>query len=158
MSTPGRGIFDQTLRTTNIWLDEVLTELGPDRQLAWQILGAVLRGLRDQLPIMLVAHLGSQLPTLIRGTYYDQWTPRDKPLELRSRDDFLHHVRQSLGNTRPFNVGEAVQVVFRTISKHVTEGQVEKIRAYLPRDLATTWPQDATGPENVMAHQPSVQR
>ena len=146
MSATGLDVFDKTLQTTNIWLDEIMAELGPDRQLAWHVLGAVLRGLRDRLPLGLVAHLGSQLPILIRGTYYDQWTPRDKPLELRSLEEFLDHVGQALWNTRPVNVKDAVQVVFRTISNHVTEGQVRKVRDSLPKDVAALWPQDAAGP------------
>src|SRR5680860_981248 len=99
MSAAGLEVFDKTLQTTNIWLDEIMADLGPDRQLAWHVLGAVLRALRDCVPTPLVAHLGSQLPILVRGAYYDQWTPRDKPLELRSREKFFDHVGQALWNT-----------------------------------------------------------
>jgi uncharacterized protein (DUF2267 family) len=158
MSAAGLDVFDKTLQTTNIWLDEIMTDLGPDRQLAWHVLGAVLRGLRDCVPTPLVAHLGSQLPILIRGAYYDQWTPRDMPLGLRSREEFFDHVGQALWNTRPVNVEEAVQVVFRTISNHVTEGQVRKVRESLPRDLATLWPQEMSGPEEPMARQADASR
>jgi uncharacterized protein (DUF2267 family) len=158
MSATGLEVFDKTLQTTNIWLDEIMAELGPDRQLAWHVLGAVLRGLRDRLPLPLAAHLGSQLPILIRGTYYDQWSPRDKPLALRSREEFLDHVGQGLWNTRPVNVQEAVQAVFRTISNHVTEGQVRKVRDALPKDLATLWPQEVAGPDEQMARQAGGRR
>jgi uncharacterized protein (DUF2267 family) len=151
MSATGLDVFDKTLQTTNIWLDEIMAELGPDRQLAWHVLGAVLRSLRDRLPIGLVAHLGSQLPILVRGAYYDQWTPKDRPLDLRSREEFFDHVGQALWNTRPVNIHDAVQVVFQTISNHVTEGQVRKVRDSLPKDLATLWPQDAAGPDEAEA-------
>lgn len=50
MSTNGLEVFDKTIQTTNIWLDEIMDEMGPDRQLAWHTLGAVLRALRDRLP------------------------------------------------------------------------------------------------------------
>jgi uncharacterized protein (DUF2267 family) len=158
MSATGLEVFDKTLQTTNIWLDEIMAELGPDRQLAWHVLGAVLRGLRDRLPLPLAAHLGSQLPILIRGTYYDQWSPRDQPLPLRSREEFLDHVGQGLWNTRPVNVQEAVQAVFRTISNHVTEGQVRKVRDSLPTDLATLWPLEVAGPDEQMARQAGGRR
>jgi len=147
MSATGLDVFDKTLQTTNIWLDEIMAELGPDRQLAWHVLGAVLRALRDRLPIGLAAHLGSQLPILVRGAYYDQWTPKDSPHDLRSRDEFLEHVGQALRNIRPVNTQDAVRVVFRTISNHVTEGQVRKVRDSLPKDIATLWPQDQPGPD-----------
>jgi uncharacterized protein (DUF2267 family) len=111
MSATGLDVFDKTLQTTNIWLDEIMQELGPDRQVAWHALGAVLRTLRDRVPLGLAAHLGSQLPILVRGAYYDQWAPRDKPLELRSADEFLDHVSQGLSNIRPVDVKTAVHAV-----------------------------------------------
>ena len=67
MSSTGLDVFDKTLQTTHQWLDDLMEELGPDRQVAWHALGAVLRALRDRLPLGLAAHLGSQLPILVRG-------------------------------------------------------------------------------------------
>lgn len=139
MSATGLDVFDKTLQTTNIWLDEIMQELGPDRQVAWHALGAVLRTLRDRVPLGLAAHLGSQLPILVRGAYYDQWVPRDKPLELRSADEFLDHVSQGLSNIRPVNVKTAVHAVFATIGRHVDPGQARKIRDALPKDVKAMW-------------------
>jgi Uncharacterized conserved protein (DUF2267) len=79
----GLDVFDKTLQTTNIWLDEIAAEIGPDRQVAWHALGAVLRALRDRIPLDLAAHLGAQLPLLARGLYYDQWHPAAGGLESR---------------------------------------------------------------------------
>jgi len=42
MATTGLEVFDRTLHITNIWLDEIMKEVGPDRQAAWRALGAVL--------------------------------------------------------------------------------------------------------------------
>ena len=42
MSATGLDVLDKTLQTTNIWLDEIMAKLGPDRQVAWHELGAVL--------------------------------------------------------------------------------------------------------------------
>ncbi len=76
MSATGLDVFDKTLQTTHVWLNEMMEEIGPDRQVAWHVLGAVLRALRDRLPLELAVHLGSQLPILVRGAYYDQWASR----------------------------------------------------------------------------------
>jgi hypothetical protein len=62
----------QNVATTNTWLDELMAEIGPDRQVAWHVLGVVLRTLRDRIPLGLAAHLGEQLPLLVRGSYYDR--------------------------------------------------------------------------------------
>ncbi|TIR27974.1 MAG: DUF2267 domain-containing protein, partial [Mesorhizobium sp.] len=37
MSATGLDVFDKTLQTTNIWLDEIMAEMGPDRQIAWHV-------------------------------------------------------------------------------------------------------------------------
>jgi uncharacterized protein (DUF2267 family) len=140
MSATGLEVFDKTLQTTHIWLDEIMEEIGPDKHVAWHVLGAVLRTLRDRLPLGLAAHLGSQLPILVRGTYYDQWEPREKPLELRTQDEFLEHVSQGVWNTRPVNVRDATRVVFRVIANHVDAGQVRKVVDALPADVKGLWP------------------
>ena len=35
MSATDLEVFDKTLQTTNIWLDEIMAKLGPDRRVAW---------------------------------------------------------------------------------------------------------------------------
>jgi uncharacterized protein (DUF2267 family) len=107
LSTTGLAVFDQATQTANIWLDEIMVELGCDRELAWRVLVAVLRGLRDRLRIEVVAHLGSQLPLLVRASLYGG-TPRGKPLDLRSRNQFLDDVSQRLADTQRVDVHQAV--------------------------------------------------
>ena len=82
MSATGLEVFDKTLQTTNIWLNEIMDRIGPDRQVAWKVLSTVLHGLRDRLPVELVAHLGAQLPLLVRGVYYDRFEPARLPSRL----------------------------------------------------------------------------
>src|SRR5215207_3528430 len=84
MSATGLDVFDKTLQSTHIWLDELMQEIGPDRKVAWHVLGAVLRGIRDRVPLELAVHLGGQLPILIRGTYYDQWAAPGTIQKFRS--------------------------------------------------------------------------
>ncbi|HET6161687.1 MAG TPA: DUF2267 domain-containing protein, partial [Dongiaceae bacterium] len=85
MSTTGLDVFDKSLQTTNIWLKEICDELGPDRQVAWHVLGAGLRALRDRLEPDLAAHLAAELPLVVRGAYYDRYRPSEQPRLTRSR-------------------------------------------------------------------------
>ncbi|HEX2940904.1 MAG TPA: DUF2267 domain-containing protein, partial [Rhodopila sp.] len=87
MSTSGLDVFDKTLQTTHIWLDEVMEAVGPDRNVAWHVVGATLRTLRDRLPLELAAHLGAQLPLLVRGAYYDQYRPGHVHEKIHSEDE-----------------------------------------------------------------------
>ena len=89
MSANGLDVFDKTLQTTHIWLDEIMERLGPDRQVAWKVLSTVLHKLRDRLPVEAAAHLGAQLPLLVRGAYYDQFEPAKQPARCRTREEFV---------------------------------------------------------------------
>jgi uncharacterized protein (DUF2267 family) len=139
MAANGLDVFDRTLQLTNIWLDELMEELGPDRQVAWHVLGAVLHPLRDRVTIDLAAHLGAQLPLLVRGLYYDQWHPAGQPRRLRTLEEFLQQVSQGLAGIRPVNARDAVQAVFRTLSRHVDPGQIGKLVDAMPQEIRAFW-------------------
>ena len=140
MSATGLDVFDKTLQTTNIWLDEIMAELGPDRQVAWHVLGAVLHALRDRLQTGLAVHLGAQLPLLVRGLYYDQWRASEQLVKQRSTEAFLEHVADGLADIRPVNVRDATQVVFRVLNHYLDPHQTEKVRQALPENIRKMWP------------------
>jgi uncharacterized protein (DUF2267 family) len=142
MSATGLEVFDKTVQTTNIWLDEVMADVGPDRQVAWHVLGTVLRALRDRVPPDLAANLGAQLPLLVRGAYYDGFKPGAAPSRIRDQDEFLGHVGEGLSDTRPVNVRDAVAAVFTVLSAHLPRGQCEKVRDALPQPLKALWQLD----------------
>jgi uncharacterized protein (DUF2267 family) len=143
MSATGLEVFDKTLQTTNTWLGDIMETLGPDRHVAWHTLGAVLHALRDRLQFGLAAHLGAQLPLLVRGLYYDQWHPTEQGLKQRSAQVFLDHVEEGLRGTRPMNPLDAAIAVFRTLDHYVEPHQIEKVRQALPEKVRAIWP--ATG-------------
>jgi uncharacterized protein (DUF2267 family) len=144
MSATGLDVFDKTIHTTNIWLDELMADIGPDRQVAWKVLSIVLRTLRDRIPVGLAAHLGAQLPLIVRGSYYDQWTPEQKLLELDNQEQFFAHVGKWLSDIRPVNPRIATVAVFNVLSRHVPRGQCEKVREALPQDVQALWDLDGS--------------
>jgi uncharacterized protein (DUF2267 family) len=138
MSATGLDVFDKTLQTTNIWLDEITVMLGPDRQVAWKILSVVLHKLRDRMPVELSAHLSAELPLLVRGVYYDQFEPAKQPTDW-DRDAFFAEVSRWLSDTRPVDPKDAVRAVFTVLSRHVPRGQIENVQHALPNDLRSFW-------------------
>ena len=143
MSTTGFDVFDKTVHTTHIWLDEIMAELGPSRQVAWHVLGATLRALRDRLTVEQAAHLGAQLPLLVRGLYYDQWHPASTPHKERHLEEFLDRVQEGMGDIRPVNAREAVRTVFQVLARHIAAGQADKVAQALPAEIRALWPQPA---------------
>jgi uncharacterized protein (DUF2267 family) len=140
MSTTGLDVFDKTLQTTNLWLDEIIAEIGPDRQTAWKVLSTVLHKLRDRLQPELAAHLGAQLPLLVRGVYYDLYEPSKQPTDIDSADEFVAEVAKWLSDARLIDPKEAVAAVFALLNRHVSGGQVEKVRSALPGSIRSLWP------------------
>jgi uncharacterized protein (DUF2267 family) len=143
MSATGLEVFDRTLQITNTWLDEMMATLPRDRKLAWHVLGTVLRTIRDRVPANLAAHLGAQLPLLVRGIYYDQWRPSEPPKTWRSADEFLSIVAAELSSVKPVGADDAVRAVFRVLNHHVDPHQVEKVRHALPEEVQKLWPADS---------------
>lgn len=139
VSTTGLDVFDKTLQTTNIWLDEIMEVIGPERGVAWHVLGAVLRTLRDRLPLGLAAHLGAQLPLLVRGTYYDQFQPGRDIERVNTEGEFLSHVAAEFGGIRPVNVRLATKSVLAVLRRHISPGLAEKVGEALPGHIRTLW-------------------
>jgi uncharacterized protein (DUF2267 family) len=138
MSATGLDVFDKTLQTTNVWLDEIMSALSQDRKTAWKVLSVVLHKLRDRLPIGLAAHLGAQLPMLVRGAYYDQFEPAKMPNDCDC-EGFILEVGEWLADTRLLESKEAIQTVFRVLSRHLERGQVANVQNSLPRELRELW-------------------
>jgi uncharacterized protein (DUF2267 family) len=140
MSATGLEVFDRTLQETNIWLKEIMDEIGPDRQRAYHALRAVLHALRDRLTVDEAAHLSAQLPMMVRGIFFEGWHPAGKPTTERTRDEFLARVGEGLRGIEPINAEAATRAVFRTIEKHVSPGEVQDVVEMLPKPLRSLWP------------------
>ncbi len=146
MSANGLEVFDKTLQTTHIWLDEIMEAIGPDRKVAWKVLGTVLHKLRDRLRVEDAAHLSAELPLLVRGVFYDQFQPARQPVKC-DLEEFVAEVGEWLQDTRPVDPRDAVRAVFATLSHHVPRGEIEKVQGALPQDLRSFWQSAAEGVE-----------
>jgi uncharacterized protein (DUF2267 family) len=93
----------------------------------------------DRLPLGLAAHLGAQLPLLVRGTYYDQFQPGHDVGRVASEDKFLARVNSEFDGIRPVNARLATQSVLSVRARHVSPGLAEKVRDALPGHIRTLW-------------------
>lgn len=90
MSNMSIAAFDRTIEKTHHWLADLMEELGWDEpELAYHALRAVLHALRDQLAVQEAVDLAAQFPMLIRGMYFEGWTPRNVPARDKTEDRFL---------------------------------------------------------------------
>lgn len=144
MSATSLDVFDKTIQTTNIWLNEISAVIGPDRHLAWKVLSTVLHKIRDRLPIELASHLGSQMPLLVRGAYYDQFKPSAMPGTCRTVAEFTAEVAEWLSDVRPVDPTLAIQAVLGVLDRHVDPGQITKVKGALPKHLRQMWDNAST--------------
>jgi len=93
MSTTGLEGLEHTLELTHIWINDLDATLEwNNKARAYRLLKSVLHALRDWLQLEEMAHFGAQLPTLLRGVYYEQWRPSGTPVWKRGKAAFLARV------------------------------------------------------------------
>ncbi len=143
MQDTTQAIFQSTIQTTDEWLRRIDTELGwRNRHRAYTALRATLHALRDRLPLDESAQFSSQLPLLIRGIYFEGWDPQPKPDKL-SKADLMDAIHEAFGHDPDVNPERVAEAVFATIAAHVSRGEVDDVRAALPKALAELWPRAA---------------
>jgi len=133
------GVFEHTIEITHTWLNDLLERLAwQDRQRAYRALRAVLHALRDRLSVNDASHLAAQLPMLVRGLYYEGYHPGGKPLAERKKSEFLAHVKGEFADEN-FDIETVTRAVMNVLAKHITPGEVDKIKKSLPEEIRSLW-------------------
>ncbi len=140
MTMTGLRVFDTTVQKSDIWLKELMQELNwDDRERAFGALRAVLHTLRDRLTVEETAHMGAQLPMLIRGMFYEDWSPAHKPLKERHKDAFLEAVQSHFRPDLPVDAEHVTRSVFQLLTRKVSEGEIEDIKKIMPHEIRELW-------------------
>jgi uncharacterized protein (DUF2267 family) len=146
MSATGLEVFDRTIHKTNIWLKDLMENLGcTDRREAYAALRATLHALRDRLTIEEAAQFAAQLPMLIRGFYYEGWDPTGKPLKERHRDEFLARIQRELERYK-IDSEQVARAVFLVVANRISEGEIQDVEHVLPHEIRDLWPLTVSKP------------
>jgi len=119
-----------------------MSELGweDQPQKAYLALRTALHALRDRLTVEEAVHLGAQLPTVIRGFYYEGWTLTHKPVKERHKSEFLDHITAAFRDDTTVDPERVMRAVFRVMACHISKGEIEDIKHLLPKSLQELWP------------------
>lgn len=128
-------IIERSVEKAHVWLAEIGGELGGDRHYAYRAMRAVLHALRDRLPVETAAKLAAQMPTLIRGIYYEDWVPSRTPLPIHDVDAFLQRVAAEGRMAGETEASHAVSAVTKVLREHVSAGEIDEVLAVLPDPL-----------------------
>lgn len=133
-------IFDKMVQDAHIWLQQIADrmEMSDNRKIAYHALRGVLFALRDRLTVSETFDLAAQLPTLIRGIFFEGYQPERKPLKY-DREDFLDVVDAELSMAGGADPEVAVRTVMEVLSGHISPGEARHIRELLPMQLRTLW-------------------
>lgn len=133
--------IEHTVHLTNEWLNQLTERLDwEDNQRSYRLLRAALQALRDWLGVNEAAHLGAQLPLLVRGVYYEGWHPANTPVKERDKQAFLSRIEKSFENDPMDDPQEAVSAVFWLLGTRISEGEINDVRQSLPKTLRELWP------------------
>lgn len=136
----GTESIDKTVQLTHEWINEIEAELQvQDKHFAFQSLRAVLHVLRDRLPLQEAAHLGSQLPQLIRGIYYENFNPRQLPVKDRKAEEFLGRILEQMPGWDIIDPERIARSVFQVLKRRISEGEIRDVRANFPKAIAPLW-------------------
>lgn len=135
------AVLDTSLQRTHEWLHEIGEELGFDNErAAYAALRATLHAVRDRLPAELVAHLGAELPLLVRGIYYEGWHPSAARLKEAHDENFLNSVGgELLGHDELGDVDAVARAVLRVIDRRIAPGQIAHVLDALPAQVRRLW-------------------
>jgi uncharacterized protein (DUF2267 family) len=137
-------ILGRSTQTTHVWVKQASEELNwKDERRTFLALRAVLHALRDRLTIEEAVQLGAQLPTLIRGSYYDGWRPKKTPVRDSTRYGFLGEIQAAFAKTHDPNVDSIhiARAIFRLLNKKVSAGEINDLRCTLPASVRDLWPE-----------------
>jgi uncharacterized protein (DUF2267 family) len=137
-------ILGRSTQITHIWVKQASEELRwKDERRSFLALRAVLHALRDRLTIEEAVQLGAQLPTLIRGSYYDGWRPRKTHVRDSTKYGFLGDIQAAFAKTHDPNVDSVhiARAIFRLLKRKVSDGEINDLLSTLPEAVRDLWPE-----------------
>lgn len=130
--------LEQSLYHTYQWIDEVCAGLGThDEERGYQALRASLHAIRDRLLPSEAAQMAAQLPTVLRGVYYEGWDPDDRPFEMRSGEAFVALIARDLPPGNAIDPQDALRASVEVLRRRISSGEVADVLNMLPGDVRT---------------------
>lgn len=145
--TTGIPSLDRQINVAMTWILDADAEFGwDDRTKTFQALGATLRALRDWLTVDEAADLAAQLPSVLRGAYYEGYRPVTLPSRERDVQVFLDEIRREFRQTPLVDAEHIARKIFNVLERRVSAGEIRDVRGMLPQGFQYLW-EDPQPPE-----------
>ncbi|MCX9191734.1 DUF2267 domain-containing protein [Carbonactinospora thermoautotrophica] len=134
MPASGLDAFDRTVYKTNRWLARCVQEIGDiDRGDALRSLRAYLHALRDRVTPDVAADFAAQLPLLVRGLFYENYTPSHTPAKY-GREGFLRRIAEE-ANLAMDEAARHADAITRVLHAELPDGIFADLARSLPEEL-----------------------
>lgn len=131
--------FSSEVNAAEAWIDDLLRRLEwHDRQRAYLALVGALHALRDCLGRDEAVYLGAQLPTLLRGLYYEGWHPHTR--KSYGRSAFLERIADSVRRDVAIDPEQVAKAMMALLAAHMPAAELEDVKAATPSALHNLWP------------------
>lgn len=110
-----------------------------DENKAFSVLRGVMKALRDRLVPGEAIDLGTQLPALLRGFYFEGWTMKNES-KTRTKEGFLEDIRIQLKGGHEDLSFEMVSVVLGVILDVIDQGEAIEVLHQLSREIQDLCP------------------
>jgi uncharacterized protein (DUF2267 family) len=128
--------IDHAADSAQLWLRAIAAQLDDDLRTAYHALRAVLHIMRDRLPLPDAVGLGAQLPLLIRGIYYEDWSPHATPPRARHVEEFLGLIERSMVDaSTKLEPQQIVGAVCDQLRAHLAPGDLDRVLTAMPPGL-----------------------
>lgn len=107
---------------------------------AFVVLRSSLKALRNRLETGEAYHLGSQLPALLRGYYFEGWKFNQKPSRSRTKNEFLDEVKFHLNGHEELNLEKVVPIAMKCILDVIDQGEAVQVLHNIPKEIRELYP------------------
>ena len=131
--------FAADVQAVEDWIAVLLHRLDwHDRRRAWSALVAALHAIRDCLGRDEAIYLGANLPSLLRGYYYEGWHPHAH--RLTSRAGFLERIRDGVNHDLAVDAEPVAPAVMLELARRTPATVLEDAKAATPPEIHGLWP------------------
>ena len=139
MTTPGLEILNRNVQITHEWINELDAMLGwNDKARSYRLLRVTLQTLRDCLPLAEIADFSAQMPTLLRGVFYEHWRPGAEKKRFNV-EQFYARLDEAFSQDPIKDMGDVVAIVFDFLSAKISAGEISDVRHALPVSIREVW-------------------
>ena len=135
--------FNKFAQEGQAFVNDLAERLGHPGEVAQTgiLLRAVLHTLRDSMHIGESLNLLSQLPMFIKALYVENWKYSEKPLRLKSIQEFTDKVEEEQANygENRYNWNqstfELTKTVLAALGQYVSPGEMQDIMDQMPKEV-----------------------